>query len=100
MKSFLRCLLFLFLSVSAVAQPGWHWQNPLPTGADLAGIISFDVNTYTAVGTGGTIYRTTDGGLTWNERPVLTAGKLHAIAKLSANTAVAVGAVYHSKKTS
>ena len=41
---------------------GWFWQNPLPQGDTLSGVSFVDANTGTAVGGGGTILRTTDGG--------------------------------------
>jgi hypothetical protein len=41
---------------------GWFWQNPLPQGNWLNGVSFTDANTGTAVGSGGTILRTTDGG--------------------------------------
>ena len=52
----------------AIGTPaGWSWQNPLPQGNWLHGVDFVDVNTGTAVGDGGTILRTTDGGDTWTE---------------------------------
>ena len=46
---------------SKTQQPGWFWQNPLPQGNTLRGVSFSDVNTGTAVGSAGTILRTTDG---------------------------------------
>ena len=46
----------------------WQWLNPLPQGNDLDGIHMFDANTAIAIGDGGTIIRTTNGGNNWSVR--------------------------------
>ena len=62
---FLLLILFLHLSLSEMnAQAGWY-QQVSGTGQALYGVHFSDVNTGTAVGTFGTILRTTDGGKTW-----------------------------------
>jgi photosystem II stability/assembly factor-like uncharacterized protein len=43
----------------------WVWQNPLPQGNDLIDVKMLDSKTGIAVGWGGTILRTTDGGQNW-----------------------------------
>ena len=43
----------------------WQWQNPLPQGNGLHEVFFTDTNMGTAVGSGGIIMRTTDGGATW-----------------------------------
>jgi len=50
-------------------QNGWCQQNPIPTGNELRAVIFIDANIGVAVGDGGTILRTTDGGATWLVRP-------------------------------
>ncbi len=62
--SFLIVLCTLTLS-SINAQQAWHWQNPLPQGNDLEGVYSFSQTTAIAVGSTGTIIKTTDGGWSW-----------------------------------
>ena len=42
---------------------GWFWQNPLPQGNRLNSVCFTDANTGTAVGSAGTILRTTTGGV-------------------------------------
>jgi photosystem II stability/assembly factor-like uncharacterized protein len=67
MKKFFFLLLVLFhhLSQSEMnAQTGWY-QQVSGTEQALYGVHFSDVNTGTAVGTFGTILRTTDGGKTW-----------------------------------
>src|SRR6201989_3006333 len=43
----------------------WVWQKPLPQGNPLNAVSFTDANNGTAVGEGGTILRTTDGGAHW-----------------------------------
>ena len=52
----------IILSINAMAQEGWFWQNPLPQGNTLTDIFVFDQNTAIAVGSSGTILKTIDGG--------------------------------------
>ena len=68
MKTHLLLQLLLLTAVITAhdhlfAQSGWFWQNPLPQGNDLLAVSFTDANTGTAVGSGGTILRTTNGGL-------------------------------------
>ena len=54
--------------------------------------VSFtDPNTGTAVGNGGTILRTTDGGATWVSQSSGTTNSLRGISFTDANTGTAVG---------
>lgn len=39
----------------------WFWQNPLPQGQGLNGVVFVDAATGTAVGDGGMILHTTNG---------------------------------------
>ena len=57
---------FLFFQLTAIAQDGWFWQNPLPQGNSLKDIYVFDENTAIAVGNAGTVMKTTDSGTSWN----------------------------------
>ena len=56
-------LFCLIIYSSAYAQ--WFWQNPLPQGNLLISCNFTDSNTGWAVGYGGTIIKTTDGGESW-----------------------------------
>ncbi|MEK9136761.1 MAG: hypothetical protein AAB393_06520, partial [Bacteroidota bacterium] len=47
------------------AQTAWQWRNPLPQGNRLNGVHVFDANTAVAVGTAGTVLRTTNAGASW-----------------------------------
>jgi hypothetical protein len=54
---------FCMLMLSTIqAQQTWQWQNPFPQGNDLYGVHSYNQTTANAVGTVGTIIKTTDGG--------------------------------------
>jgi hypothetical protein len=59
-------LLVFILSISISAQnTGWFWQNPLPQGNTLNSVQLVSADIGWAVGDGGTILKTTDGGLSW-----------------------------------
>lgn len=65
---FFAFMFFYLLGCSkpnALNQQGWFWSNPLPQGNMLNDVFFFNANTGTAVGMGGTILHTIDGGLTW-----------------------------------
>ena len=89
-------ILYVLAASAGLAQvainPGWHSQTPLPNGKTLRAVAALDVNTAVAVGDGGTILRTTDGGVTWNTQVSPTTANLHAIAFSGARTGAAVGA--------
>lgn len=62
-------LLIIFLSVCnfVIAQIGWQWVNPYPTGQKIHSMSFINANTGMAVTTyGGTIIRTTNGGINWD----------------------------------
>ncbi len=48
-----------------IAGPAWVRQSPLPTGSALSDAWAIDANTLVAVGSGGTILRTSDSGVSW-----------------------------------
>jgi photosystem II stability/assembly factor-like uncharacterized protein len=82
--------------VRASSPPGpqesaWFWQNPLPQGNDLYAVLFADGNTGTAVGNGGTILRTTDGGATWERQTSGTTSWLDGVSFTDANAGTAVG---------
>jgi photosystem II stability/assembly factor-like uncharacterized protein len=59
-------MFFLMLITSLYSQQqNWSWQNPLPQGNDLHHINVINENLIFAVGNGGTVMKTTDGGITW-----------------------------------
>src|SRR5215467_9921904 len=89
-------VLILFFGITAVrtssfAQSGWFWQNPLPQGNTLSAAATPDPSTMVAVGYGGTILRTTDGGATWTPQFSGTTNILYGVSFVDANTGTAVG---------
>lgn len=69
----LAVLLALVMPASASAEvrvgtSGWFWSDPLPQGNDLSDLDFVGQRGY-AVGGGGTILRTDDGGLSWTGLP-------------------------------
>ncbi len=95
-------VLFLALMLSgatAQAQSGWYWQNPLPQGNHLHGVDFIDAETGVAVGAGGTILRTTDGGRHWTMQASGCLQTLFKVCWSDANTVTAVapnGAILRS----
>ena len=87
-------LLFVFIvfvSISAHAQEGWFWQNPLPQGNSLTDVFVIDQNTAIAVGWSGTIIKTTDGGLNWISQSSGTTNDLYSVHFVDDNTGWTVG---------
>ncbi|MDQ3020610.1 MAG: YCF48-related protein, partial [Bacteroidota bacterium] len=64
-KIILLSLIILFNNFSAHSQSTWFWQQPLPTGNYLYSVDFVNTNTGYAVGTVGTIMKTTNGGGNW-----------------------------------
>ncbi len=70
---------------------GWVWQNPLPVGAHLQGVAFADTQLGWAVGAGGVIMHSADGGTTWQAQKSGTTKDLEAVTCASASVAWAVG---------
>jgi len=94
-----RTLLILIASVSfsavspCLSSPlNWVWQNPLPQGNSLNDVYFTDVLNGIAVGVGGTIIRTTDGGSTWLIQNSGVPATLYGVSFTDVNTGTAVGA--------
>jgi photosystem II stability/assembly factor-like uncharacterized protein len=66
MKALLTVSLIILSFVEIYAQQtGWFWQNPFPQGNDYNNIRFINSSTAFAVTSGGTLEKTTDGGITW-----------------------------------
>jgi photosystem II stability/assembly factor-like uncharacterized protein len=79
----------------AAAEPPattWRWLNPLPQGNQFTGLAFPTERSGWAVGTHGTVHRTTDGGRHWTAQAVPTAADLFGVAAADADRAWAVGA--------
>ncbi len=61
----LLSILILLVGISLIANAQWEWQWPLPHGNTMYSVKFVDENKGFAVGGGGTIQYTNDGGQTW-----------------------------------
>ena len=86
-------LLFLSLSMISVLLNGqeWRWLNPKPTGNPLQSVFFKDSLTGVSVGGCGTITKTIDGGVTWDQIASGTSYHLYAVYFANSNTGYAVG---------
>ena len=71
--------------------PGLRWLSPTPQGNQLTAIDLVGGAEGWAVGTHGTIMKTTDGGLTWSSQFAPTEAHLFGLAAVDRTTAWAVG---------
>ena len=90
----------LFLPTPAAAfistgDGGWVWQNPLPQGNQLDGVAFVSADHGWAVGEGGTILVTSNGGATWAVQRSSTPAYLSAVAFVNAHRDWAVGGNYN-----
>ncbi len=66
----LACVVFAGCAAAPVAPPPADWQVLVaPTQASLRGIAAVDAQTAWVAGSGGTLLRTVDGGLSWQAVP-------------------------------
>jgi photosystem II stability/assembly factor-like uncharacterized protein len=81
------------MALSLVAQTSgiWTLQSPLPTGQNLNGLSMVSATEGWAVGDGGVILSTTDGGVTWTPQDSGTSVQLTAVQFLDSQHGWAVG---------
>jgi len=84
-------VVFFLFSNKIIAQTGWFWQNPLPTGQTLKDVHVLDENTTIAVGGAGTIIKTTDGGISWVAQSSGTNADLYSVYFVDLNIGWTVG---------
>jgi photosystem II stability/assembly factor-like uncharacterized protein len=70
---------------------GWYLQNS-GTSEHFSGVRVIDENTATAVGTNGSIFRTTDAGVTWRTQTSGTSSDLIGVFFIDVNNGYVVGA--------
>ena len=76
---------FLAFAISSSSQSGadvghdWEWVNPMPQGEGLEDFSVADSQTIFAVGTGGMVLRSDDGGLGWRILPTGTTAWLQGV---------------------
>jgi photosystem II stability/assembly factor-like uncharacterized protein/putative cell wall-binding protein len=86
-------------AASATSGAGtWSWQNPKPQGNWLWDVTFADASHGWAVGDGGSVLHTTDGGATWSPQNSGTTTRLLAVAfaDTSRGWAVGVGTILHT----
>jgi photosystem II stability/assembly factor-like uncharacterized protein len=74
----------------------WEWQYPLPQGNDLLAVDFNNQNLGLAVGNGGVIIRTTNGGSSWNAIAPVTTFDLQDVRFIDDQTVFAVGCDWSS----
>ena len=79
MKQIYLILLVSVISFTSRSQVTITWHNPLPQGNTLFGVTSVDETTAVAVGAGGIILQTVNGGTTWNFQPSGTTEWLYSV---------------------
>src|SRR6516164_5807399 len=86
----LTLALGMTIGAQSQAQLGWIWQNPLPQGNHLFAVVAFDSQAITAVGEGGTILRTSDGGASWTRQSSGTTHDLYGVSFSTPSNGIAV----------
>ena len=87
-----RATLVLFLLTGSVlAYSQWGWQNPLPQGNRLNSLYFTDSITGYAVGDGGTILKTFNGGSGWFPLPGRTSCNLNSVCFTGSGRGYAAG---------
>ena len=84
-------IALLFIQLTTLAQEGWFLQTS-GTTEDLRGVSFTDSDNGTVVGAGGTILRTTDGGITWQSQTSGTTEWLNEVIFTDSDIGTVVGA--------
>ncbi|MDQ3019715.1 MAG: YCF48-related protein, partial [Bacteroidota bacterium] len=89
MKKIVLLSFIIILNInSAYSQSTWFWQQPLPTGNFLYSVDFINANTGYAVGTIGTIMKTTNGGANWELHNINVTQYLSSVSVIDENTAL------------
>ena len=95
MKVLFRVLVLIFgitgVPTSSFAESGWFWQNPPHGGNPFFAVATVRASTVVAVGDGGIILRSSDGGATWTLQSSGTTNALAGVSFVDADTGSAVG---------
>ncbi len=84
LSSFGLLLFIVMLPISVFAQ-GWEWQNPKPTGQRLNDVKFINSTTGWAVGNGGTILHTINGGISWTFQSSGRVADLYQVSFIDSN---------------
>ena len=91
MKTTIYLLCLLILASQAIAQPGWNYQNPYPTRADLYSVKFQSPDEWFIMGDAGTLMKSTNEGLNWVSLNSNTTEKLHSMCNSGTNTCFIAG---------
>lgn len=80
------------LSCSGAAHAGWCWQQPTPTGNAVSRLFFSNADTGWRVGELGEIFKTVDGGRTWQQLRTGIDAAIQDLAVIDAQNLLAVGA--------
>ena len=84
-------LFILTMFFMNAAMPQFYWLNPFPQGNYLQSVCFPDQSTGYAVGGGGVVLKTSNGGVDWTVISTGSCNDLHSVDFLDANTGFAVG---------
>src|SRR5512138_1787492 len=90
-KTLLLFVVLALVGAGSMGQGEWQLVNPLPTGQDFYGQFFLDANTGYLVGINGNIFKTGDGGNTWNSLESGTTETLLSVCFPDASTGYASG---------
>jgi photosystem II stability/assembly factor-like uncharacterized protein len=92
MKKLIFILITLFaISGINILHSQWLWNSPAPTGNVIRSIKFLDENTGWFAGDGGTVIKTTNGGLNWITQNTNTVKNLYSVFFADNNTGFACG---------
>ncbi|MCY7363068.1 MAG: hypothetical protein LH629_13540, partial [Ignavibacteria bacterium] len=93
MKNFLTFLILTFTALNSMvySQSSWFWQQPIPTGNRLYATSFVNAQTGYSVGTLGTIIKTTNGGINWEQQTSNTNATFWGTSFKDANTGLISG---------
>src|SRR5262249_17319624 len=93
-RGILALIAWVLMTGVALADSGWFWQNPLPQGNGLSGVAVVNTNTVFAVGAGGTILKSVDGGVNWMLQSSRSYTSLNGVSCTDVNNCTSVGFTY------
>lgn len=91
MKYIKYLIVVLTYVITNGANAQWFWQNPLPQGNFLNDIKLINKNIGYAIGSWGTVIKTTDAGVTWKEKEFPVRNRLNAACFINESIGWVVG---------
>ena len=90
-KIYIYSFLLILSATNIISQSGWFWQNPLPQGHHLSSVQFLNDQTGHAVGQFGTLLKTTNGGLNWNNQIISSDKSFYTLFFFNSNTGFVAG---------